>query len=549
MQRDLLSSRRKEEIFDEKPSALFLGDVAGISCEKVVKEYTGVYLIFDLGKEVCGVIDIEMEAQAGTRIDIAWGEHLDDLRVRSYVGGRNFAGTYLCATGQQRFNHYFQRIVGRYLQLHITPEGERLALHYVGLLPTDYPVVARGQFQSSDTVLNAIYDTSVQTLRLCMHEHYEDCPWREQALYAMDMRNQALCGYYCFGDYTFAAASLELLGAGLADDGYLELCAPAKVPITIPCFSMAWILALADHLRYSGDLALTRGQLPTVCRMLDSYRAHMLDSLLPSPTGARYWHFYEWAEGLDGSDAVGFFGALQTLRYDAPLNMFLSMALEAAAFLLHHAGEFALAEQYLTQAQLLQTTIHEKFWDAHTGRYRTYSVAEHSGHSAELTQALALLSSVCPNEYAAELRSKLAAGEGGIKTTLSHSFYKYEALLQEPDVYTEKVFQEIHADWGYMLRQGATSFWETLKGADDFDGAGSLCHGWSAIPVYFTYAYLLGIKPIEPGVTTFSFRPYSGGVEGLCHITGHLPTPYGQINVDASAATQVLCPEQTRPMP
>lgn len=36
-----------------------------------------------------------------------------------------------------------------------------------------------------------------------------------------------------------------------------------------------------------------------------------------------------------------------------------------------------------------------------------------------------------------------------------------------------------------MLDDGATTFWETELGADDFGGAGSLCHGWSAIPIYY----------------------------------------------------------------
>jgi len=36
-----------------------------------------------------------------------------------------------------------------------------------------------------------------------------------------------------------------------------------------------------------------------------------------------------------------------------------------------------------------------------------------------------------------------------------------------------------------MLDRGATAFWETIKGADDFGGAGSLCHGWSALPIYY----------------------------------------------------------------
>lgn len=42
---------------------------------------------------------------------------------------------------------------------------------------------------------------------------------------------------------------------------------------------------------------------------------------------------------------------------------------------------------------------------------------------------------------------------------------------------------------GKMLDAGATSFWEMKDGWKDFDGAGSLCHGWSAIPVYFYARY------------------------------------------------------------
>ena len=44
--------------------------------------------------------------------------------------------------------------------------------------------------------------------------------------------------------------------------------------------------------------------------------------------------------------------------------------------------------------------------------------------------------------------------------------------------------------WGAMLDLGATTFWETLKGEADFGGAGSLCHGWSAMAAYY-YSTLL----------------------------------------------------------
>ena len=36
-----------------------------------------------------------------------------------------------------------------------------------------------------------------------------------------------------------------------------------------------------------------------------------------------------------------------------------------------------------------------------------------------------------------------------------------------------------------MLKAGSTTVWETELGEEDFSGAGSLCHGWSAMPIYY----------------------------------------------------------------
>lgn len=57
--------------------------------------------------------------------------------------------------------------------------------------------------------------------------------------------------------------------------------------------------------------------------------------------------------------------------------------------------------------------------------------------------------------------------------------------------YRDYVRQEIEAVWGKMLYAGATTFWETDGGASDFDNAGSLCHGWSAVPIYLYGKYNL----------------------------------------------------------
>jgi hypothetical protein len=78
-----------------------------------------------------------------------------------------------------------------------------------------------------------------------------------------------------------------------------------------------------------------------------------------------------------------------------------------------------------------------------------------------------------------------------VPATLSMACFRYDALLKaDKDRYTEVILEEIDRDCGYMLDSGATTFWETLKGEADFGGAGSLCHGWSAMAAYY-YSTLL----------------------------------------------------------
>ena len=83
----------------------------------------------------------------------------------------------------------FRRFGARYLQLFV--HSDQVKIVYAGIRPVEYPLNMQ-PFRSKSTLRNSIYETCVRTLINCMHEHYEDCPWREQALYTMDSRNQML---------------------------------------------------------------------------------------------------------------------------------------------------------------------------------------------------------------------------------------------------------------------------------------------------------------------------------------------------------------------
>ena len=79
-----------------------------------------------------------------------------------------------------------------------------------------------------------------------------------------------------------------------------------------------------------------------------------------------------------------------------------------------------------------------------------------------------------------------------------------------------------------QVLSGATSLRETRYDGNDFDNAGSLCHGWGAVMPYYCRHVVLGVTPLEPGFRRFEVKPYSAG---LTHASGTVPTPCGGIRV------------------
>ncbi len=569
MRADALVTRNPWEIFEKPPEAVpahytphvlvptdFLKSGGeGLILKTPEPGKTGRFLVIDLGREEVGLLTFTLDAPAGTILDIAHGEHIDDGRVRAAIGNRNFADRYVCRDGPQTFTLPFRRLGARYIEVHFSNYDRPIRLNYVGLRPTVLPVDFAGAFTCSDSLAEKIFAIGVRTLHLCMHEHYEDCPWREQALYAFDSRNQALYGYYAFGNYDFAAASFELLGRGLQQDGLLSLNAPGRsrirsgvgfVDISFPMFSLVWITTLAEHWLHSGRPVLFeqfQGQLglmlATVFERLDP-----ATGLYRHPVGPDMWQFYEWAEGLAG--VLG--DPQEASRLHAPYNLFLHEAIGSYAWMLEQAGRGGEARPFRRRQQELGRAIHKAFWDAKRGAYATYLCAGKKQNYAELVQSLAVKAGIVPAAAVARLLARFAPGDL-VPMTLSSRLYQLLAMMPHTPGSRALVADTIHTEWSRMVLAGATSFWETGLGGDDFGDAGSLCHGWSALPVYYYQAWVLGVRPLEPGFQRFVINPYA---EGFTRAAGSVPTPSGPISVKwertpRGVAIEAVGPKDLRP--
>lgn len=488
----------------------------------------GCFFMVDLGREVVGLIHFEIDAPDGAVLDFAHGEHLDDGRVRMHVGGRNFADRYICKNGRNVYTLPFRRIGGRYLQVHATNFTTSITVHYFGLHPLTLPHVTSCRFRTNDPLVNRMHEIGTRTLTLCMHEHYEDSPWREQALYAFDARNQALCGYSVFGNYDFAKTSFALLGRGIRKDGWLELCAPAKVSITIPIFSMVWISALAEHWLHSGSADLYETFSTQIASMIDEMMARQDKNtgLYRFPDAPDLWHFYEWTAGLSGLSNVSP-GRNKAGELHAAYNLFFYEALACYSWMLGMAGNVKAVAGYKKIMDELAAAIHLTYWSDAKGGYSTVLQGGESGGAHQLIQALALANALVPPEKQASVLQCLTT-QNFAELTLSSAVYLIKGLMAKGPAARKQLSEFIFTQWTPMVFAGATTFWETQRGAADFDHAGSLCHGWSALPIYYYHAYVLGIRPKLPGFVEFYVAPYSNG---LFWAEGEVATPFGKIFV------------------
>ena len=476
---------------------------------------TGSFFLFDAGTETVGFPELRFRNPEASSVFAGWGEHITDGICRTVIGSRRFGFDCLAAPGDNLFFPALRRIGCRYFQFFITGEPEEVEFFFH---PVVYPVaeLPSGIDISTETgrLREKIRSTAVRTLRCCMHEHYEDCPWREQSLYTLDSRNQMLAGYRVFegGNREMARASLDLMSRGIRPDGIMKLCYPGGVDRPIPFYSLAWFVQFDEYLAFTGDTAFAAEKMSVLTGLAASIlsRAAREGShafLCPRyPESRGIWNFYEWSPSMSG----GACGADEKdPPFEAPFNAFLAVALRSLADMCERtasAEDTGLlksrelserAEAYRNIADRVTEAVRRVFFDPSSGLFRSFTDRPGAPFSV-LTQALCVLSGAADglSEGTRERLEEviLKNGSGGaeaVPATLSMACFRYDALLGLGGrKFAPAILEEIDRDGKYMLDRGATTFWETIRGEADFAGAGSLCHGWSAMSAYY-YSLLL----------------------------------------------------------
>lgn len=436
-----------------------------------VKDYDGKHYLIDLGAEVVGVPVLRFESEEKQNVLFTWGEHIIDGGVRRIIGPRDFSFEYTAKPGKNDYTNYMLRLGLRYVEIFAE---KPIKLEYAGVIPQYYPTVRKKAVLASERD-QQIYDLCVRTLELSMMEHYVDCPWREQCLYVFDSRNQMLCGYYTFenGNAEYVRANMKLIINDTRPDGLFSITYPNGGKLAIPSFSLHFYTSLREYYEHTGDKEMLKQAFPKIISVMDVFVANCENGLLKRFDGDDRWNFYDWSDNLSGTLGQG-----EATAPDLVCNGLFIRALTNLKFICNVIGEEFKYGDVLKNA--IDRT-REAFFEPESGLF-THIKGEKI--YTALGNALAITNGLCSDDEA-KVICKAIQSRKASECSLSIKPFVYDALLSTDENYKEDIVAEIREYYGKMLDEGATSAWETKNGASDFGNAGSLCHGWSSIPVYY----------------------------------------------------------------
>ena len=443
-------------------------------------------------KVLCAECYEQPMARPGPGVQRRKGDRTDNLRGKLY-GPEDF---YTTRNGVNIFEPFWFRTF-RYIQLTICTQDEGMTIQSFSYRESRYPLDIQSSFTASHE-LEKMWKISLNTLQTCMHETYEDCPYYEQNQFAMDSRIQILFTYQISRDDRLARKTMDEFYASRRADGLLEAHFPSPGRcVSIPQFSLFWVLMVHDHMRYFNDKKLIKQYIGTIDGILDHFDALINAEGLVGRFDEESWPFVDWVkEWHDPKKGLHGMGIPQAYWDGAATYNSL-----VYAFTLNHAADLCdslrrhdTAKEYRDRRAALNAAVNQRCFD---GNF--YTDGPGAKGRSQHTQVFAILSGAIKGAAASELMRKTLQDSSLPQCSYAMSFYLLRAA-EKAGVYQE-VFHVLMDPWRKMMANNLTTW------AEDDVSHRSDCHGWSASPLYETTVQLFGLSPAEPGYRALRLEP------------------------------------------
>jgi alpha-L-rhamnosidase len=471
-------------------------------------------LLLDFGREVSGRLLVESACARDATLSIAYGESEIEAMATGLTPGQqggNYLGTNLLevpANGVARG----PKSGFRYVRIRFLRGAPVTAFKSIRLEGIYYPGEYKGSFESSDPLLNRIWEIGAYTVHLCMQDGIWDAPKRDRGRWAGDLDVEGRVISTVFGDTRLIEETLRALVPD--GDGHVN---------GIPGYSALWITSLFNLYSHAGDKAFVASQHDALLRLLAAMDASLdATGLFTNPK--HQWLFVDWSPGLYGYTAEAIVGT----------NLQYVIAYNHASLLFLMLGDQTNADKYSAQSSRVLAATRSNLRDHDAPTY---------GTTWQLN-ALALIAFENDSKAGAIIWSDvLSRVEQDSPTDQVISPYFNLTVLDAMSAldHDQEALDWLRTYWGGMLAEGATSFWESYDlrwpkanshlslQADGTSGYFvSLAHGWSSGPTAWLSENVLGIRDPQDGYKSVMIAPH---LSGLDWVRGTVPTPQGVIAI------------------
>lgn len=457
-------------------------------------------MIIDFGEQLSGYLSFEIEAEEGTMIDFYGFEYMDPFKgyiQHTYKTDNTLR--YRAKEGRQTYRSSIRRGL-RYLQVTIRNAKKPLKWYRLKMIQSHYPVAYIGSFESSNALMNDIWEISERTARLCMEDTFVDCPTYEQAFWVGDSRNQSLINHYLYGEKDIVKRCLKLVPGSKQQNPLYVNQVPSGWNSVIPNWTFFWIIACKEYYEQTEDGIFIEEMFQEIAFTIKHYLEFIDENNL---FNIRAWNLLDWAPMDQPNHGVV-----------THQNLFFVRVLRVAAYIAEVVNDQEKKEMYTAAAEKLLEAIHEHLWSEEKQAF--YDCIHADGRKSEIfsmqTQVVAYLVDIRNEQREKRLEELIANPPKDFVQIGSPfmSFFLYEAYEKIGN--HKKLLEDIQENYGFMVEKGATTCWEMYPGsainrANPNMLTRSHCHAWASAPAYFFPRVILGIRPMATGWKQVKIKP------------------------------------------
>ncbi len=476
-------------------------------------------IVLDFARELTGRVELASDSDFPVTVTIQMGESESETMKVPFLGVNQL-------TIPPHGTAHGPKSAFRYAKIRFVGGGPELRFKSIGVDHIYYPVTYAGSFESSDPLLNRIWETGAYTAHLCMQDGVWDASKRDRGRWMGDTDVSGRVIEDVFGERPLMEDTLDRLMGPAPVDQHVN---------GIPGYSAFWFTGTADYYRHTGSKEFLQREHTRMLELL-TFVDKEFDERNVYANKSNVWLYVDWSPDLNGDTPE--------TRRATTLEFY--RAYHEAAFMLRELGDTANADKYDKRAAQIKAGAENYLLDASTNTF---------GPRWETNAAAVIGGAAGPEHYEAIWSNVFSqvGNKAGTRGLIISPYYNYYVIRAMAEVgHRPEALAWIRQYWGGMLHEGATSFWEAYDPSwyhEDFHSSlqsdnrsgyfVSLAHGWSAGPTAWLMEQVLGIQPTGAGFSTVNIRPDLVDLEWA---KGAEPTPKGLLKVDlrkAPAGTEI----------